>query len=138
MNSTPSVGRIVIEEAFRLIALEGVVGIPPLGIAVAMDANPQILKVVGAISLSAPLIISILMIVIRTKSRQGKTPTIERRQTRTRVWVLGLATLASILLAVLYMTRGLINQQQLIANILLTLVWVVLGGWWFTRSYLQR
>lgn len=130
--------RIVIEEAFRLMALEVVIGLPPIGIAQAMGANQQLIHVVAAISLPVPLVISMIMITVRARSRQEKKQDIKQWRMGKRVWIaLGLGTLASIFLILLYTEKELMNQQQAITMILINLLWIGMGAYLSIRGYLH-
>ena len=46
--------RILIEEAIRLMALEVVIGLPPVGITSATGASPELLNMIAAVSLTVP------------------------------------------------------------------------------------
>lgn len=130
--------RIVIEEAFRLMALEVVIGLPPIGIAQAMGANQQLIHVVAAISLPVPLVISMIMITVRARSRQEKKQDIKQWRMDKRVWIaLGLGTLAAIFLILLYTEKELMNQQQAITMILINLLWIGMGAYLSIRGYLH-
>jgi small-conductance mechanosensitive channel len=126
-SARSSFRRIIIEEAIRLMTLEVVIGLPPIGIAEAMGADQQLMNVVAAISLPVPLIISVLLVVARTRRRQEQTQELKPWLPSKRVWIgLGLAALAAILLALLVTERGLMSRMQVIAVILTTLLWI--GG----------
>lgn len=130
--------RIVIEEAFRLMALEVVIGLPPIGIAQAMGANQQLIHVVEAISLPVPLVISMIMITVRARSRQEKKQDIKQWRMDKRVWIaLGLGTLAAIFLILLYTEKELMNQQQAITMILINLLWIGMGAYLSIRGNLH-
>jgi len=130
--------QIVIEEAIRLMALEVVIGLPPIGIAETMGASQQLVNVIAVISLLVPLAIAIVLIVLRTRSRQEQTKAARQLLMNKKRWiVVGLGTLAGILLALLYMTSGLINRQQAIMSILVALLWIGLGTWFSIRRHLQ-
>ena len=138
MDEQTTVRRIFIEEAIRLMALEVVIGLPPIGIAEAMGASQQLVNVIAVISLLVPLVIAIVLIVLRTRSRQEQTKASRQLPMNKKRWiVLGLGTLAGILLALLYMTSGLINRQQAITIILVALLWIGLGTWLSIRRYLR-
>jgi hypothetical protein len=64
MNDWAVFRHIVVEEAIRLMALEVIIGLPPKGIADVMGIDAQLLNVIAGISLSAPLVMHVLMIVI--------------------------------------------------------------------------
>ncbi len=126
------------EEAIRLMALEVVIGLPPIGIAQAMGASQQLVYMIAAISLLVPLAIAIVLIMLRVRGGQESTRAARQLPMNKKRWiVLGLGTLAGILLALLYMTSGLINRQQAIMSILVAVLWIGLGSWLSIRSQLH-
>jgi len=71
MNNWKDFRRILIEETIRLMALEVVIGLTPIGIADAMGVELQLLYRVASISLSIPVVIWVVMIVIRTRKKDS-------------------------------------------------------------------
>jgi len=131
------VSRILIEETMRFIALECIIGVPPLGIADTMGVSPLTLGIISVTSLSAPLVITIFLIVIRIQRRQEQSQLARKWQRRTKWWILWLAVLDAIFLALLYGSKGQMDQLQA-ADILITLIWVIGMGWFFIRSQLKE
>src|SRR4030042_4103410 len=95
--------RIAVEEAIRLMAREVVIGCPPIGIADALGVDVPMLYVIASISLSAPLVICVLNIVIRTRKKEEQTRgrTLWQIDKRTLI-VGGVAAIVSMLLALFY------------------------------------
>jgi hypothetical protein len=138
MNNWAVFRRIAVEELIRLMALEVVIGLPPIGIADAIGVDAQLLYVIAGISLSAPLVICVLMIVIRTRKKEeqtrGRTPW--RMDKRTLIGG-GVAAIVSILLALFYSIKGLMSEREAVAGILITFLWIGWGAWLFLRQNLQ-
>lgn len=138
MNDWAVSRRIVVEEAIRLMALEVVIGCPPIGIADALGVEVPMLYVIAGISLSAPLVICVLNIVIRTRKKEeqtrGRTPW--QMDKRTLIGG-GVATIVSILLALFYNIKGLMSEREAVAGILITFLWIGWGAWLFLRQNLQ-
>jgi len=130
--------RIVVEEAIRLMALEVVIGLPPVGIADAIGVDEQLLFVIAGISLSAPLVICVLRIVIRTRKKEEQTRGRTPWRMDKRAWIaLGIGTIVTILLVLLYSIKGLISEREAVASILITFLWIGWGAWLFLRQNLQ-
>jgi len=53
------VGRIALEECIRCVALEVVIGLPPLGIVQGLGIGEQKLGLIASISLPVPILISV-------------------------------------------------------------------------------
>jgi heme/copper-type cytochrome/quinol oxidase subunit 2 len=122
--------RIVVEELFRLMALEVVIGLPPVGIADAIGVDEQLLFVIAGISLSVPLVICVLMIVIRTREKeeqaQGRAPW----QMDKRTWIaIGVGTIVTLSLVLLYSRKGLISDLGAVASVLITFLWIGMAAW---------
>ena len=138
MNDWAVFRRIAVEETIRLMALEVVIGLPPIGIAEAIGVDAQLLNVIAGISLSAPLVIWVLMIVIRTRKKEERTRGRTRWLMDKRTWIgLGVGTIVSILLALLYSRKGLINEREAVVSILTTFLWIGMGAWLSLRRYWQ-
>jgi len=122
--------RIAVEELIRLMALEVVIGLPPVGIADAIGVDAQLLYVIAGISLSAPLVICVLMIVIRTRKKEEQTQVAQPWQMDQRTWIaLGIGTIVTIALVLLYSIKGLISGPEAVVSILITFLWIGLGAW---------
>ena len=138
MNNWAVFRRIVVEELIRLMALEVVIGLPPVGIAGAIGVDEQLLYVIAGISLSVPLVICVLMIVIRTRKKEEQTKVATRWQMDKRTWIGGgVAAIVSILLALFYSIKGLMSEREAVAGILITFLWIGWGAWLFLRQNLQ-
>ena len=138
MNDWAAFRRIVIEEAIRLMALEVVIGLPPVGIADALGVDVPMLYVIAGISLSVPLVICVRMIVIRTRKKEeptwGRTPW----QMNNRTWIVGaLAAIVTIILALFYRIKGLISERDVVVSILSVLFCIGLGVWLSLRRNRQ-
>src|SRR4030043_170856 len=130
--------RIAVEELFRLMALEVMIGLPPVGIADAIGVDVQLLYVIAGISLSVPLVICVLMIVIRTREKEEQTPRATRWQMDKRTWIaIGVGTIVTLSLVLLYSRKGLISDLGAVASILITFLWIGWGAWLFLRQNLQ-
>jgi hypothetical protein len=132
MNNWKVFRRIIVEEAIRVIPLEVVIGLPPIGIADALGVDVPMLFVIAGISLSAPLVICVLRIVIRTRMKEeqtrGRTPW--QMDKRTLIGG-GIAAIVSILLAIFYNIKGLMSEREVVAAILITFLWIGMGMWFF-------
>ncbi len=138
MNNWKVFRRIVVEELIRLMALEVVIGLPPVGIADAIGVDEQLLYVIAGISLSVPLVICVLMIVIRTRKKEEQTQVATPWQMDKRTWIGGgLATIVTLLLVLLYSIKGLISGPEAVASILILFLWIGWGAWLFLRQNLQ-
>ena len=138
MNDWAVSRRIVIEELIRLMALEVVIGLPPVGIADAIGVDVQLLYVIAGISLSVPLVICVLMIVIRTREKEEQTQRATRWQMDKRTWIaIGVGTIVTLSLVLLYSRKGLISDLGAVASILITFLWIGWGAWLFLRQNLQ-
>src|SRR4030042_2543116 len=111
--------RIAIEEAIRLMCLEVVIGLPPVGIADALGVDVPMLYVIAGISLSVPLVICVLMIVNRTRKEEEPTWGRRRWQMNKRTWIVAaLAAIVTIFLALFYRIKGLISERDVVVSIL--------------------
>ena len=91
-----SVHRILLEECIRCVALEGVVGIPAIGIAEASGASKHTLGRIGVISLLIPVLVSVAFAYARL--REQNHPSNQRRpwkfdQRQRRALVIGIVLL---------------------------------------------
>lgn len=117
--------RIVVEEAIRLMALEVVIGLTPIGIASALGVGVPMLYVIAGISLSVPLVICVLMIVIRTRNKEERTRVRTPWRMDKRAWIaFGVGAIMSILLTLFYSTKGLISERDVVASILIAFLWI--------------
>jgi hypothetical protein len=138
MNNWSVFRRIVVEEAIRLMALEVVIGLPPIGIADAIGVDAQLLYVIAGISLSVPLVICALMIVIRTRNEEERTRVRSPWRMDKRAWIaLGIGTIVTILLVLLYSIRGLISGPEAVASISISFLWIGMGAWFSLRHIRQ-
>ena len=130
--------RIVVEEMIRLMALEVVIGLTPIGIASALGVGVPMLYVIAGISLSVPLVICVLMIVIRTRKKEELTRVRTPWRMDKRAWiVLGVGVIMSILLTLFYSTKGLINERDVVASILIALFCIGIAAWFTFRRNRQ-
>ena len=125
MNDWAVFRRIVVEEMIRLMALEVVIGLTPIGIADALGVGVPMLYVIAGISLSVPLVICVLMIVIRTRKKEELTRVRTPWRMDKRAWIaFGVGAIMSILLTLFYSTKGLISERDVVAGILIAFLWI--------------
>jgi len=123
-----AVGRIAIEECIRCIALEAIIGTPPIGIVEGLGFSDRTVEVVGAISLSSPLWVAVFMFVRRVRRLQsGEEEKPRDWHERPRLTVLFLAAAFAIAYGVWLYAKGLTSEAQMALGIAVTLVWVVFG-----------
>jgi len=138
MNTWKAFRRIVIEESIRLMCLEVVIGLTPIGIADALGVEVPMLYVIAGISLSIPLVIWVLMIVIRTRKKEEPAWVRTPWRMDKRAWiVLGLGVIVSILLTLFYSTKGLINERDVVASILIAFICIGIAAWFTFRRNRQ-
>ena len=138
MNNWKDFRRILIEETIRLMALEVVIGLTPIGIADAMGVESQLLYRVASVSLSIPVVIWVVMIVIRTRKKEKLTKVIARWQMDKKGWIaLGVGTILTILLVLFYSLKGLLTEGAVIAILLFQFFVIGLGAWLSLRRYRQ-
>jgi len=126
--------RIVVEEAIRLMALEVVIGLTPIGIASALGVGVPMLYVIAGISLSVPLVICVLMIVIRTRNKEERTRVRTPWRMDKRAWIaFGVGAIMSILLTLFYSTKGLISERDVVTIILIAFLSIGIGVWFTLR-----
>jgi hypothetical protein len=130
MNNWKDFRRILIEETIRLMALEVVIGLTPIGIADAMGVELQLLYRVASVSLSIPVVIWVVMIVIRTR-KQDKLPQVRARwQMDRKGWIaLGVGILLTVLLVIFYTLKGFLTARTAIVIILIQFFAIGLGAW---------
>jgi hypothetical protein len=130
MNNWKDFRRILIEETIRLMALEVVIGLTPIGIADAMGVELQLLYRVASVSLSIPVVIWVVMIVIRTR-KQDKLPQVRARwQMDKKGWIaLGVGILLTVLLVIFYTLKGFLTARTAIVIILIQFFAIGLGAW---------
>jgi len=130
MNNWKDFRRILIEETIRLMALEVVIGLTPIGIADAMGVDSQMLYRVASVSLSIPVVIWVVMIVIRTR-KQDKLPQVRARwQMDKKGWIaLGVGILLTVLLVIFYSLKGFLTARTAIVIILIQFFVIGLGVW---------
>jgi len=138
MNNWKDFRRILIEETIRLMALEVVIGLTPIGIADAMGVELQLLYRLASVSLSIPVVIWVVMIVIRTR-KQDKLPQVRARwQMDKKGWIaLGVGTILTILLILFYSLKGLLTEGVVIASLLILFLSIGLGVWLYLRRNRQ-
>lgn len=140
METKPTLRRILIEEAIRLMALEVVIGLPPVGIASAMGASPELLNMVAAVSLAVPLVLAILLITARSRGWLSTAQVTTDWHLNSRggiiLVILGLAVLASILLTLLYVVKGQMSGSQVVWTMLMALLWIGVGVWFSVPRHL--
>jgi hypothetical protein len=138
MNNWKDFRRILIEETIRLMALEVVIGLTPIGIADAMGVESQLLYRVASVSLSIPVVIWVVMIVIRTRKKEKLTQVIARWQMDKKGWIaLGVGTILTILLVLFYIRKGLLTEGAVIAILLIQFFVIGLGAWLSLRRNRQ-
>jgi len=138
MNNWKDFRRILIEETIRLMALEVVIGLTPIGIADAMGVELQLLYRVASISLSIPVVIWVVMIVIRTRKKEKLMQVMSRWQMDRKGWIaLGVGTILTILLVLFYSLKGLLTEGAVIAILLIQFFVIGLGTWLFLRRNRQ-
>jgi heme/copper-type cytochrome/quinol oxidase subunit 2 len=138
MNNWKDFRRILVEETIRLMALEVVIGLTPVGIADAMGVELQTLYRVASVSLSIPVVIWVVMIVIRTR-KQDKLPQVTSRwQMNRKAWIaLGIGVILTTLLTLFYSLRGVLTGGEVIKIILFQFFVVGLGVWLSLRRKRQ-
>ncbi len=138
MNTWKDFRRILIEETIRLMALEVVIGLTPIGIADAMGVESQSLYRVASVSLSIPVVIWVVMIVIRTRKKEKLTQVMTRWLMDRKGWIaLGVGTILTILLVVFYSLKGLLTEGAVIAILLIQFFVIGLGAWLSLRRNRQ-
>ena len=138
MNNWKDFRRILIEETIRLMALEVVIGLTPIGIADAMGVELQLLYRVASVSLSMPVVIWVVMIVIRTRKKEKLMQVMSRWQMDRKGWIaLGVGTILTILLVLFYSLKGLLTEGAVIAILLIQFFVIGLGAWLSLRRNRQ-
>ena len=138
MNNWKDFRRILIEETIRLMALEVVIGLTPIGIADAMGVELQLLYRVASVSLSIPVVIWVVMIVIRTRKKEKLMQVMSRWQMDRKGWIaLGVGTILTILLVLFYSLKGLLTEGAVIAILLIQFFVIGLGAWLSLRRNTQ-
>lgn len=138
MNNWKDFRRILVEETIRLMALEVVIGLTPVGIADAMGVELQTLYRVASISLSIPVVIWVVMIVIRTRKKVKLTQVTSRWQMNRKAWIaLGIGVILTTLLTLFYSLRGVLTGGEVIKIILFQFFVVGLGVWLSLRRKRQ-
>ena len=94
------VGRIALEECIRCVALEVVIGLPPLGIVQGLGIGEQKLGLIASISLPVPILISVFLFFRRVRRLKDGVVEDQRvwRMTREQWFVL----LLGVVLALIY------------------------------------
>ena len=138
MNNWKDFRRILIEETIRLMALEVVIGLTPIGIADAMGVELQLLYRVASISLSIPVVIWVVMIVIRTRKKEKLMQVMSRWQMDRKGWIaLGVGILLTVLLVIFYTLKGFLTARTAIVIILIQFFAIGLGAWLSLRRNRQ-
>jgi len=138
MNNWKDFRRILIEETIRLMALEVVIGLTPIGIADAMGVESQLLYRVASVSLSIPVVIWVVMIVIRTRKKEKLMQVMSRWQMDRKGWIaLGVGTILTILLVLFYSLKGMLTEGAVIAILLIQFFVIGLAAWLSLRRNRQ-
>jgi hypothetical protein len=138
MNNWKDFRRILIEETIRLMALEVVIGLTPIGIADAMGVESQLLYRVASVSLSIPVVIWVVMIVIRTRKKGKLTQVTSRWQMDRKGWsALGVGTILTLFLVVFYNQKGLLTKRAAIVILLIQIFVIGLAVWLSLRRKRQ-
>jgi hypothetical protein len=138
MNNSKDFRRILTEETIRLMALEVVIGLTPIGIADAMGVELQLLYRVASVSLSIPVVIWVVMIVIRTRKKEKLTRVMTRWQMDRKGWIaLGVGTILTLFLVVFYSLKGLLTERAAIVILLIQFFVIGLGAWLSLRRKRQ-
>ena len=138
MNNWKDFQRILIEETIRLMALEVVIGLTPIGIADAMGVELQLLYRVASVSLSIPVVIWVVMIVIRTRKKEKLTGVVTRWQMDRKGWIaLGIGTILTLFLVVFFSVKGLLTERAAIVILLIQFFVIGLGAWLSLRRKRQ-
>ncbi len=123
-----AVGKIAIEECIRCIALEAIIGTPPIGVVEGLGFSDRTVEVVGAISLASPLLVTAFMFVRRVRRLQsGEEEKPRKWRGRPRLTVLFLAAAFAIVYGVWLHATGLTSKSEMVLGIAVTLGWVALG-----------
>lgn len=130
--------RILIEETIRLMALEVVIGLTPIGIANAMGVELQLLYRVASVSLSIPVVIWVVMIVIRTRKKKNLTQAMSRWQMDRKGWIaLGVGTILTMFLVLFYSLKGLLTEGAVTTILLIQFSVIGLAVWLSLRRNRQ-
>ncbi len=129
MRADPkAVRRIAIEECIRCMALEAIIGTPPIGIVEGLGFSDRTVEVVGAISLASPLVVAVFMFVRRVRRLQsGEEEKPRKWRGRPRLTILFLAAAFAIAYGVWLYVAGLTSKSEMAFGIAVTLGWVALG-----------
>ena len=129
MKASPkAVGRIAIEECIRCMALEAIIGTPPIGIVEGLGFGDRTVEVAGAISLASPLGVAVFMFVRRVRRLQsGEEEKPRKWRGRPRLTILFLAAAFAIAYGVWLYVAGLTSKSEMAFGIAVTLGWVALG-----------
>ena len=129
MKASPkAVGRIAIEECIRCMALEAIIGTPPIGIVEGLGFGDRTVEVVGAISLASPLGVAVFMFVRRVwRLQSGEEEKPRKWRGRPRLTILFLAAAFAIAYGVWLYVAGLTSKSEMAFGIAVTLGWVALG-----------
>ena len=129
MKASPkAVGRIAIEECIRCMALEAIIGTPPIGIVEGLGFSDRTVEVVGAISLASPLGVAVFMFVRRVwRLQSGEEEKPRKWRGRPLLTILFLAAAFAIAYGVWLYVAGLTSKSEMAFGIAVTLGWVALG-----------
>ncbi len=129
MKASPkAVGRIAIEECIRCMALEAIIGTPPIGIVEGLGFSDRTVEVAGTISLASPLLVAVFMFVRRVRRLQsGEEEKPRKWRGRPRLTILFLAAAFAIAYGVWLYVAGLTSKSEMAFGIAVTLGWVALG-----------
>jgi len=123
------VGRIALEECIRCVALEVVIGLPPLGIVQGLGIGEQKLGLIAAISLPVPILISVFLFFRRVRRLKDGVVEDQRvwRMTREQWFVLLLGVVLALIYGVWLYWKGLMSSAGVGKGVAITIGWIVLG-----------
>ncbi len=129
MKASPkAVGRIAIEECIRCMALEAIIGTPPIGIVEGLGFSDRTVEVAGTISLASPLGVAVFMFVRRVwRLQSGEEEKPRKWRGRPLLTILFLAAAFAIAYGVWLHATGLASKSEMAFGIAVTLGWVALG-----------
>ena len=123
------VGRIALEECIRCVALEVVIGLPPLGIVQGLGISERKLGLIAAISLPVPILISIFLFFRRVRRlKEGVVGEWRAwRMTRDQWFVLLAGAALALIYGVWLYWKGLMSSAGIGKGIAIMIGWIVLG-----------
>lgn len=110
------------------MALEAIIGTPPIGIVEGLGFSDRTVEVAGTISLASPLLVAVFMFVRRVRRLQsGEEEKPRKWRGRPRLTILFLAAAFAIAYGVWLYVAGLTSKSEMAFGIAVTLGWVALG-----------